>query len=248
MGNELSRQILKPEHRRSIKCYIAVSCHLKDALLDVVHDANHGGVPKDPAALYQFFDKNKDKIKKLQKILKQDQIDLLLTQNQRTFSDKWDITLICVVIINFTSLQPPVKGWKVSPPDSTDTSIAAFVLIARSLRNLFNHATWKTFFEEIHFKPFFNETRKVIAGLRYKNIDQFNDLENDLVDQVLFKDDIDEFMNNITAIEKESVITEVLDWLKKENEKGIFFFGSFFFLSYFTFPFFYFPSYPALTG
>ena len=224
MGNELSRQILKPEHRRSIKCYIAVSCHLKDALLDVVHDANHGGVPKDPAALYQFFDKNKDKIKKLQKILKQDQIDLLLTQNQRTFSDKWDITLICVVIINFTSLQPPVKGWKVSPPDSTDTSIAAFVLIARSLRNLFNHATWKTFFEEIDFKPFFDETRKVIAGLKYKNIDQFNDLENDLVDQVLFKDDIDVFMNNITAIERESVITEVLDWLKKENEKGIYFF------------------------
>ena len=228
MGNDLSRQILKPEHRRSIKCYIAVSCHLKDALLDVAHNPNHGGVPKDPAALYQFFDKNKDKIKKL-RFLKEDQIDLLLTQNQRTFSDKWDITLICVVIINFTSLQPPVKGWKVSPPDSTDTSIAAFVLIARSLRNLFNHATWKTFFEEIDFKPFFNETRKVIAGLKYKNIDQFNDLENDLVDQVLFKDDIDEFMNNITAIEKESVITEVLDWLKKENEKGIFFLALLFF-------------------
>ena len=85
MGNELSRQILKPEHRRSIKCYIAVSSHLKDALLDVVHDANHGGVPKDPAALYQFFDKNKNKIKKL-RFLKEDQIDLLLTQNQRTFS------------------------------------------------------------------------------------------------------------------------------------------------------------------
>ena len=89
MGNELSRQILKPEHRRSIKCYIAVSCHLKDALLDVVHDQQHGGVPKDPAALCQYFNQpnNTQKIKKLQKnkVLKQDQIDLLLTQNQRTF-------------------------------------------------------------------------------------------------------------------------------------------------------------------
>ena len=226
MGNKTSGLIHAPKDRRSIKCYIAVNRHLQQALLDVVHDPQYDGLPKDPEELYKFFNKQ-DNIKKInnlrkKKILKQDQIDLLLPQNQRTFSNKWDVTLISVVIINFTKLPEPINGWR-GELDPTDISIAAFLVQARQLRNRSNHATLETFCEEVDFKPFFTETRLIIVGLKYKDITQFDQLADESIDPTLFKEDIKLFMKNIATIkEKENVISEVLDWLKKDNEKGIF--------------------------
>lgn len=224
MGTEFSK--LSQENKRSIKCFLAVNRHLQKALLDIVHDQQCGGIPKDPEELYKFFNRSENikKINKLRKIniLKQDQVDLLLPQNQRTFSNKWDITLICLVISNFTSLPPPINGWK-NPLDQTDISPAACVVIARGLRNLSNHATLETFFKEVDFKPFFNKIRKIIVGLKYKHIAEFDKLADDSIDQTYFKDDIDLFMNNIATIkEKENVISEVLDWLKKDYKNSKF--------------------------
>ena len=226
MGNKTSQLIHAPKDRRSIKCYIAVNRHLQQALLDVVHDPQYDGLPKDPEELYKFFNKQ-DNIKKInnlrkKNILKQDQIDLLLPQNQRTFSNKWDVTLISVVIINFTTLPEPINGWR-KELDPTDISIAAYLVQARHLRNKSNHATLETFCEEVDFNTFFTEIRLIIVGLKYKDIAQFDDLTNDTLDQKLFKEDIKLFMNNMVTIkEKEKAISEVLDWLKKDNEKGRF--------------------------
>ena len=98
MGNEFSN--LTQSNKNTLKCYLAVNFHCQKALLEVLHN---NGVPSDPVELYRFFDtqNNLAKIKQLQRnnVLKDDQVKLLLPQNQRTFSEKWDITLICVVII-----------------------------------------------------------------------------------------------------------------------------------------------------
>ena len=221
MGTEFSR--LTQENSRSIKCFLAVNRHLQQALLDVVHDAQYDGIPRDPEELYKYFNRpeNIQKIKKLNKnVLKDDQISLLLPQNQRTFSNKWDITLICVVIINFTTVPPPVKGWRVKP-DQTDTSTGAFVWTARGLRNVSNHATLETFLEEVDFKAFFTDIRLIIVGLKYKDIAKFDQLADNSIHQTIFKDDVDLFMNNIKSIkEKEIIECEILDWLKKDYEKG----------------------------
>lgn len=221
MGTEFSR--LTQENSRSIKCFLAVNRHLQQALLDVVHDPQYDGIPRDPVELYKFFNKyeNIQKIKKLSKnVLKQDQIDLLSPQNQRTFSNKWDITLICVVIINFTTVPSPLKGWRVKP-DQTDKTTGAFVWIARGLRNLSNHATLETFIKEVDFKAFFTDIRLIIVGLKYKDIAKFDQLAGNSIHQTIFKEDVDLFMNNIKSIkEKEIILSEVLDWLKKDYEKG----------------------------
>ena len=188
MGTNFSSHFLKPEHRRSTKCYIAVNSHLKEALLDVVHDEQYG-IKRDPEELYKFFNRkeNVEKINKLEekRVLSQDQIDLLYQQNQRTFSDKWDITLICILIINFTSLKPPTTGWK-KQPAATDTSTGAFVVRARRMRNLFNHSTLTSFAEENDFRAFFDETRDLVVGLNYKDIAEFDKLDNDAIDQTVF--------------------------------------------------------------
>ena len=224
MGTEFSR--LKKENQRSIKCYLAVNRHLQQALLDVVHDPQYDGIPVDPVELYKFFNQpNNIKIinnLRKNKVLKQDQISLLLPQNQRTFSNKWDVTLICVVVINFTKLKPPTNGWK-KTRDPNDTSTAAHLVMGRDLRNRSNHATLQTFCDEVDFKTFFTETRVVIVGLQYKHINEFDNLNNDDVDPTTIKkDDIDLFMNNIKSIKgKENFLEEIRDWLK-DNEKGNF--------------------------
>ena len=222
MGNESSKLIHK--NRRPIKCYLAVNYHCQQALLEVVHDPNYNGLPKNEEELYQFFNKaeNRNKIKKLQKqkVLKDDQVELLLPQNQRTFSEKWDVTLICVVIINFTDLPPPIKGWR-NPLDPTDVTVAAFVVMARQSRNKNNHSTLATFLEQADCDDFLTEMRKIVNGLKYSQIAKFEDLAIDSFDQNLFKNDVASFMKNITnPNKKDNVISEVLRWLKEDNEKG----------------------------
>ena len=220
MGNEFSR--LTREHRKSIKCYLTVNLHCQQALLEVVHN---NGLPKKEEDLYQFFNKpeNRKKIFKLQKqkVLKDDQVELLLPQNQRTFSNKWDVTLICVVIINFTCLPPPINGWR-NPLDPTDVTVAAFVVMARQSRNENNHSTLATFIDDVVFDAFLKEARKIVVGLKYSQISKFNDLEIDNIDPVFFKNDVTSFMSDIKDSKvKENFITEALHWLKIENEKGL---------------------------
>ena len=226
MGNEFSS--LTNEKKKSIKCHLAVNFHCQQALLEVVHDPNYNGLPKNEEELYQFFSKpeNIKKIRNLQKkVLKDDQVDLLLPKNQKTFSNKWDVTLICVVIINFTKLPPPTNGWK-KELDPTDVTVAAFVVMARHSRNKNNHSTLDSFIDDVKFNDFFIEMRKIVVGLNYTQISKFDDLAIDTIDQALFEKHVASFMENIenSKKEKEIVITEVLRWLKKDNEKSMFIF------------------------
>ena len=223
MGNEFST--LTRENKRSIKCYLAVNLHCQQALLEVVHDPNYNGVPSNEEDLYQFFAKaeNRNKIRNLQRqrVLKDDQVDLLLPQNQKTFSNKWDVTLICVVIINFTDLPPPTNGWR-RELDPTDVTVAAFVVMARYSRNKNNHSTLDSFIDDVEFNDFFIEMRKIVVGLKYTQISKFDDLAIDSIDQALFEKHVASFMENIkNSKEKENVITEVLRWLTKDNEKSM---------------------------
>ena len=221
MGNEFSS--LTHEKKKSIKCHLAVNFHCQQALLEVVHN---NGLPKNEEELYQLFAKpeNIKKIRNLQKkkLLKEDQVDLLLPQNQKTYSNKWDVTLICVVIINFTNLPPPTNGWR-RELDPTDVTVAAFVVMARHSRNKNNHSTLDSFIDDVEFNDFFIEMRKIVVGLKYTQISKFDDLAIDSIDQALFEKHIASFMENIenSKKEKENVIKEVLRWLTKDNEKSI---------------------------
>ena len=215
MGNEFSN--LTHENRRSIICYLTVNLHCQQALLEIVHNSNYG-LPTNEEDLFKFFDKKENRkiIKDLQKknVLKDDQVNLLLPQNQRTFSKKWDVTLICVVIINFTKLPPPKNGWK-KELDPTDVTVAAFVVMARRSRNMMNHATLATFIDNAEFNAFFTDMRAIVVGLNYSQISKFDELTIETFNVVSF---MNEFKD---SKEKKNFISEALGWLKNENEKGL---------------------------
>ena len=142
--------------------------HLREAVLDVFHEL----VPRDPEKLFAYFDSkiNLYRIKKIKKFLTDDQIQLILPSNCRTDSSKFDITLIVILIINFIDLKPPGNGWRREPPID-ESSIAAFVLRARQLKNKIAHSTSGMISQMFETKC--EEIRSILIGLRYKNMGGF---------------------------------------------------------------------------
>lgn len=61
MGGQISTTVLK--NQNWAKCGIAAEIHLKNNLLEILHNKNNDpryvGLPEDPAALYTFFQTTK---------------------------------------------------------------------------------------------------------------------------------------------------------------------------------------------
>ena len=153
--------------------HLAVFLHgpLKQHLLIVLHNKNnqgYQGLPEDPTELYKEPSTvHNSTINKLRKkgVLKDDQLELLLPTNgdNKTYSEAFDVTLLVVLIINFTTLPPPENGW-FKPPLDSDTSIAANVLRARAWRNFLNH-TDANDIEKTAFGLKWSEAAVIIQGL-----------------------------------------------------------------------------------
>eukprot|EP00111_Clytia_hemisphaerica_P007882 TCONS_00022889-protein len=144
---------------------------LKESLLALLHnDYNHNyvGLPRNPAALNAELRKQQININQLAKkgVLKKDQVDTLLPPNSnQTDSQTFDITLIIVLIINFTTLPPPKNGWnkKIAAGDS---SHSAYVILARDWRNRLLHADAKSI-DLNEFNLRWNEGEKIVIGLGF---------------------------------------------------------------------------------
>ncbi|XP_066919964.1 uncharacterized protein [Clytia hemisphaerica] len=145
---------------------------LKEALLAFLHnDYKHNyyvGLPRNPTALNTEIRKQQNTINRLVKkgVLKQDQVDTLLPPNStQTDSQTFDITLIIVLIINFTTLPPPKNGWN-KKLAAGDISPAAFVILARDWRNRLLHADAKSIdLNELNLR--WNEGEKIVIGLGF---------------------------------------------------------------------------------
>ena len=143
---------------------------VKQKLSDVLHnktnDNCYQGLPEDPSKLYhELSTTHKPTIVALKKkkVLNDGQIELLLPTNGdiKTFSEKFDVTLIVLLIINFTTLPPPVNGW-FKPPLDSDASVAANVLRARAWRNFLNHTD---IIEQTGFETKWKEGISILIGL-----------------------------------------------------------------------------------
>ncbi|XP_066928302.1 uncharacterized protein [Clytia hemisphaerica] len=153
---------------------------LKSFLLHVLHnlsnDPTYNGLPQDPQKLYQELSTpaNRKKINDLKngtngkkKVLQQDQVDALRPPTgNATDSSQFDVTLICILIINFTNLPAPLKGWKNKNPPATDLSIGAFVIRAREWRNYIHH-TDPDKINQAQFNQKWTEGEQIINNLGF---------------------------------------------------------------------------------
>lgn len=112
---------------------------LKETLLQTFHKK----FSTDPKTLYnELHHKYGNKLKKLLKkgVLKQDQYDLILPPGlNETYSSKFDITLLGVLIKNCPKITPPVNGWKDKNPPSADETLAAKLMRVLNWRNWHCH-------------------------------------------------------------------------------------------------------------
>ena len=148
---------------------------ITEALHSVLHninnDSTYKGLPKDSTDLYNVLNtthkKTLDKLLK-NKILKRSQYDRLLPTNGETDSAKFDVTLICILIINCTKLPPPVTGWDHNKLLPSDHSKAAYVLRAREWRNYLIHQCQKKNIEIVAFDKMWYEGDIIIKNLDYQ--------------------------------------------------------------------------------
>ncbi|XP_066928027.1 uncharacterized protein [Clytia hemisphaerica] len=147
---------------------------LKESLLYVFHnkgnDSSYVGLPSNPTDLYnELSTKHRRKIADLVKkgVLKKDQHELLLPTDgsNKTFSDKFDITLIVLAIRSFTTLPPPKGGWSMTPAPA-DITPTANTIRARDWRNFLNHTNPKNV-DLALFNQKWNEGVQIVQQIGY---------------------------------------------------------------------------------
>ncbi|XP_057295512.1 uncharacterized protein LOC130623977 isoform X2 [Hydractinia symbiolongicarpus] len=99
----------------------------------------YNGKSEDPDVLFQEMKKHKNSLKKELRI---DQMELVFPKSQKTISAKFDISILVILIAICVVVPPPSStgNWK-DKPDKNDTSIGAYVIRLRFLRNEVIHST-----------------------------------------------------------------------------------------------------------
>ncbi|XP_066924911.1 E3 ubiquitin-protein ligase DZIP3-like [Clytia hemisphaerica] len=147
---------------------------LKEGLLHVFHnkdgDQSYIGLPEDPKALYHEFStthlQTLQRLKR-QKVIDKAQYDLLLPPNSNeTDSEKFDVTLLVILIAECTTLPAPATGWRRIPPE-TDFCKGAFVIRGREWRNGINHPEDIKNMKEPEFEQRWGDGCDIIQGLCY---------------------------------------------------------------------------------
>ena len=151
---------------------LAILLHgpLKENFLRILHnkrnDLSYQGLPEDPTELYKELSTHEETLDKLvsDKFLNKNYRKILLPTNGKTDSSKFDVTLITVLIINCTTLQPPRDGWDQKSPPTNDPSVAANVLLGKYWRNYLHHTDAYSIDEAI-FDVKWNEGVDIVQGL-----------------------------------------------------------------------------------
>ena len=100
----------------------------------------HEHFPKDSASLYQELYKRKHKIDKLvkQKIIRQQQYDLIFPPSSETDSKDFDSTLLHLLLRTVCGFQKPITGWNDEPRKSDRSEMTNLVRLKLG-RNLISH-------------------------------------------------------------------------------------------------------------
>ena len=164
-----------------IRVNLALDLCVKNVLISVLHnlgnDATYQGLPQDATLLYQRMLQCKQDVKHpLHKVLHDDQWDILCPPNQQTHSKDFDITLLVAVIRSVIGLKPK-GGWKINALQPNDTSIGAFVFLAKKLRNEIKHASVDSIQDLKQFQHYWHRIRDILIGLQFKDMASFNLLE-----------------------------------------------------------------------
>ena len=204
--------------RLSVACQI----HLKEALLDVLHDQTSGGLPTNKYSLYSAIcSKKKDLLKEIKPYQWNIMIHTCspgmcpLVCHRYGVADSRDFDIPCIIILIMytTNLPPPPgkNGWKQKASNlaDTDTSKGAFVLRAREMRNWAAHCSIISFSSPGAFEDKWTELKDILKGLGYQNLTRFNEMKTSPLDPFI--------VQQITSLQERYQDLET----KKSNESDV---------------------------
>ena len=186
-----------------IRVNLAIEICVKEALIHILHNLgnvlHHQGLPQDPKLLYQLLLKCKqDPNHKLHKAkLSDEQWNILCPISQETDSNNFDITLLVAVIRSVIGLKPK-GGWKLKTIQPNDTSIGAFVFLAKELRNEIIHGSVGNIQNLQRFQHYWQRIREVLVGLQFNDMKSFDVLETCSLDK-----HIDTISNMVFRLDKQ---------------------------------------------
>ena len=172
-----------------IRVNLAIEYCVKNVLISVLHnlgnDATYQGLPQDATLLYQrMLQCKQNKNHPLHKVLSVDQWDILCPPNQQTHSKDFDITLLVAVIRSVIGLKPK-GGWKIKVLEPNDTSIGAFVFLAKILRNEIKHGSVDNIQDLNKFQHYWQRIRDILVGLHFTDMASFDLLETCPLDKCI---------------------------------------------------------------
>lgn len=173
-------------------CIIYINHHIRNALLDILHDEEHG-LPRDPGRLYVRLKKELEKPKKkdefreyFESVKNKSEGAILMPSDKASDSQNWDNTVIMRMITIFrtdipapnnrkkwTSKKSDLKGEDYQKPGDKNYPPPAYLIEARDERNLFFHSViCKMTLPK--FKLVKENIRSILVGLGYKNLEEFD--------------------------------------------------------------------------
>lgn len=167
MGEDAQKVFRKS--RWWMRLSVCVNVHIKNALLDVLHnrvgDNQINGLTSDPQQLFSFFVKYQHEINNQKgPKLKKEQLEYLFPHNKRVETSQMDVTLVQFLIRKFCHINNAKGNW--DAPDNTDNTIAANVHRAVGIRNQIFHCS--NIRSETEFEDIWKRIKDILAGLHYQ--------------------------------------------------------------------------------
>ena len=152
-----------------------------------------------PSDLVTELTANKRVLQKLKgHVINDQQWGLLYPSSGTPDSEKFDITLLTILIRNICGLPPPAKGWKSMPPAS-DCSVSANVLRIKLYRNeVYGHIA-RAQYDDATFEKLWHEISQPLMKL------------------LVHRDEIHELKVTPLSPEEEIYIEKLIEWKNRED-------------------------------
>ena len=153
-----------------------------------------------PLTLAAVLNTNKATLHKMRKrVIKDHQWDLLFPASGSPDSNKFDITLMTILLRNICALPSPTTGWDVMPPPS-ETTISADIARIKILRNeIYGHIP-RAEYDDTTFEKY------------------WQNISGPLIRLGIHQKDIDELKVAPLSPEEESYIKKLREWKEVEDE------------------------------
>ena len=202
------------EKQNGIRLGVLICDIATEALRNVFHDTFF--FPRDPKKLFdrlKSFSKDLEKLKRPRgKVLSNEEWEILFPPEEETFSEKFDLTLLVVLLRTCGKLQSPRTGWD-EIPDEHDRCLGASVVRLRKLRNELRAHVTTTDVTKTEFQEKWKKIEPVLLDLGCSRA-----VLNQVRYEPLTADQLEGFTTNMAGVEQSESLLIMYDLVSRVTQ------------------------------